>query len=318
MNEEAKDTRDTSEYSPAPEETLRSFRLRLTNILDAAHRHANHIDAVVFPELSLSIEQYFAAEELAIRYKTMLIAGVRAPSQLGQGGNFCIMQPAGLLFSPLGNAPKYTKRKWTNLLDTVRLTQPKHHRWCLDREQINQYQLAGNIPTGGLVWENIQLLPRQLHFVTLGSWMTWSVLICEDLARQDPVADLIRSVAPNLLITLLMDGPQLPGRWPSRYASVLAEDPGVSVLTLTSLGMAERCRPTLRTTGRRADKNRAIALWRDVEIGEQEIVLDPGDQACILSLSCSSREEWAADGRGDHTEAHCPIFAGYKSFRADR
>jgi hypothetical protein len=100
--------------------------------------------------------------------KTMLIAGVRAPSQLGQGGNFCIMQPAGLLFSPLENAPKYTKRKWTNLLDTVRLTQPKHHRWCLDREQINQYQLAGNIPTGGLVWENIQLLPRQLHFVTLG------------------------------------------------------------------------------------------------------------------------------------------------------
>jgi hypothetical protein len=31
---------------------------------------------------------------------------------------------------------------------------------------------------------------------------TWSVLICEDLARQDPAADLIRAVGPNLLIAL--------------------------------------------------------------------------------------------------------------------
>ena len=68
---------------------------------------------------------------------------------------------------------------------------------------------------------------RLLYFVTLNR-MTWSVLICEDLARQDPAADLIRAVGPNLVIALLMDGPQLNGRWPARYASVLAEDPGSS------------------------------------------------------------------------------------------
>lgn len=201
------------------------------------------------------------------------------------------------------------------MINKFRAVQSKHHRWCLDRQQILQYQLAGRIPPRDSVWENISLPPRQLHFVTIGQWLTWSMLICEDLARQDPAADLIRAVGPNLLITLLMDGPQLRGRWPSRYASVLAEDPGTSVLTLTSLGMADRCRPMLASTGRRADKSRAVALWRDIESGEHEIVLDEGDNACILTLQCKSKEEIAADGRGDGHQAHFPIYAGYKSFK---
>jgi hypothetical protein len=79
------------------------------------------------------------------------------------------------------------------------------------------------------------------------------VLICEDLARQDPAAELVRAVGPNLLVALLMDGPQLANRWPARYAAVLAEDPGTSILTLTSLGMVERSRPTERISHRMID-----------------------------------------------------------------
>jgi len=33
-------------------------------------------------------------------------------------------------------------------------------------------------------------------------------LVCEDLARPDPVANIVRAVGPNLVIALLMDGPQ--------------------------------------------------------------------------------------------------------------
>jgi len=51
-----------------------------------------------------------------------------------------------------------------------------------------------------------------------------TVLICEDLARLDPVNDLVRAVGPNLVMSLLMDGPQLTTRWPARYATVLADD----------------------------------------------------------------------------------------------
>jgi hypothetical protein len=96
---------------------------------------------------------------------------------------------------------------------------------------------------------------------------------------------------------------------------VLAEDPGTSVLTLTSLGMAERSRPTLPANGRRADVCRAIALWRDVESGEHEIVLDEGHDACLLTLRCESKSEVSADGRTDNEKAHFPVYAGYKSYK---
>jgi hypothetical protein len=50
----------------------------------------------------------------------------------------------------------------------------------------------------------------------------------------------MNAIGPNLVIALLMDGPQLENRWPARYATVLAEDPGSAVLTVTSLGMVRR------------------------------------------------------------------------------
>jgi hypothetical protein len=64
-------------------------------------------------------------------------------------------------------------------------------------------------------------------------------------------------------------GPQLTSRWAARYASVLADDPGSAVLTLTSFGMAQRSRPHDR------DPSRVLALWKDPERGMREIQLDP-------------------------------------------
>ena len=95
-----------------------------------------------------------------------------------------------------------------------------------------------------------------------------SVLICEDLARPDPVGEVVRAVGPNLIIALLSDGPQLNSRWPSRYAGVLADDPGSSVLTVTSAGMAK-----LSKSGDPAkDRPDVIAFWRDAKTGSTEIV----------------------------------------------
>ena len=179
------------------------------------------------------------------------------------------------------------------------------------------YQLAGQLSISRNWWENIVLPERELHFLTLNR-LTWSVLICEDLARQDPAADLIRAVGPNLLIALLMDGPQKKERWAARYASVLAEDPGSSVLSITSLGMAKRSRPFLRSTGQRAEPSRVIALWRDQMNGEVEICLDAGENACVLSLECKRRKEYSADGRDDGTERRYPIFAGFNSFKIEQ
>jgi hypothetical protein len=86
-------------------------------------------------------------------------------------------------------------------------------------------------------------VPRLAVTFTEVAELTSVSLVCEDLAQNDDVAALIRSVGPTIVLTVLLDGPQLTSRWAARYASVLADDPGSAVLTLTSFGMARRSRP---------------------------------------------------------------------------
>jgi len=136
--------------------------------------------------------------------------------------------------------------------------------------------------------------------------MVLAAPICEDLARPDPVGDLVRAVGPNLVIALLMDGPQLKERWSSRYATVLADDPGCSVLTLTSLGMSKLSRPRSGPS-----RSNVIGLWKDAKNGvPQEIELDAGAEGVILSITMRHEEEWSADGRSDGGYAIYPVLSG--------
>jgi predicted amidohydrolase len=303
------------EYSPRRDNSARVGRW-LRAALQQAKRQARCVDVVVLPELALSISEYRTVERICVENRAMLICGLRLKgSKASRGANLCAIQPAGLYLRAKGADSRVSKKLESAIIEVHRLMQAKHHRWRLDRDQILQYQLAGNIQPEGYIWENIEIEARILHFVTFTEWMTWSVLVCEDLAQQDPAADLLRAVGPNLLVTLLMDGPQLRDRWSSRYASVFADDPGSSVLTLTSLGMSDRSRPTMAATGRRADKVRSIALWKDVVSGEREIVLDSEDDACVLTVSPTNLEEFSADGRGDKAVSGYLVFAGYKSFK---
>lgn len=289
------------------------FKARLEEALKQAREHAGPIDAIVFPELALTDPEYDEAERIAFEARSFLICGFRQarPANADWDANVSVLQAAGPVRAA---SPGFKTDK--ELLADLRYYQAKHHRWFLDRDQIINYQLGGALPPSHGAWEHIELQhPRVLHFVTVDA-TTWSVLICEDLARQDPAANLIREVGPNLLIALLMDGPQLSKRWPARYAAVLAEDPGTSVLTLTSLGMAERSRPILGS-GERAPVSRVIALWRDAIEGEIQIALDADHNACVLSLEYQMKTEYCADGRTDHGQTRFPVYAGYRSFKIE-
>jgi hypothetical protein len=116
-------------------------------------------------------------------------------------------------------------------------------------------------------------------------------LVCEDLAQNGHVAELIRSVGPTVVMTGLLDGPQLTSRWAARYASVLADDPGSAVLTLTSYGMVQRSRP------HRRDASPVVALWRDPSRGFREIPLESGAQAVLLTVCMDRATRRSADGR---------------------
>ncbi|RWA54286.1 hypothetical protein AU476_10445 [Cupriavidus sp. UYMSc13B] len=107
--------------------------------------------------------------------------------------------------------------------EAVELTQNKHHRWRIDQVQADQYGLNFDPDTTNHQWwEDINVTHRTLPFYAIRQDMSMVTLICEDLARMDPAMNAIRAVGPNLVIALLMDGPQLSGRWPGRYSGVLA------------------------------------------------------------------------------------------------
>ena len=102
---------------------------------------------------------------------------------------------------------------------------------------------------------------------------------------------VFRSVGPTIVVDPLLDGPQLSSRWTARYASVLADDPGSAVLTLTSYGIAERSRPN------RHDRSSVIALWKDPVRGIREIPLEAGAQGVLLTASVDLTVRRSGDGR---------------------
>lgn len=216
-------------YQPPPNEE--DIARNLKNLLKNARQVVPDIHGVVFPELALTKTQYATISASLMRQDVFLICGVRE-----SGKNYVRFD---IPFSiPIGGGR--TLRK------TMHHQQNKHHRWRLDKRQIVQYGLGSSLNVECKWWEHISISERELYFVALDDWLTVCALICEDLARQDPVAEVVRAVGPNLVIALLMDGPQLNSRWPARYATVLADDPGSSVLTLTSVGMSEAGRRRYR------------------------------------------------------------------------
>lgn len=243
-------------------------------LLVEARAQGFRTDAVILPECALEAGQVPPLEDaVAAQGVTFLIAGVRErPSGTAFGRNYI-------------HFGVHAQDGWHSF------DQDKHHRWCLDANQIHQYHLSHVLDPRKLWWEAIDLGPRTVQVVDVGGGTTTSPLVCEDLARMDEVADVLRRIGPSVVIAVLLDGPQLTSRWPCRYASVLADEPGSAVLTVTSLGMAVRSRPP----GMHA--SRVVALWNDSANGLREIELGHGAQAVMVTGSEQSKTTWTADGR---------------------
>jgi hypothetical protein len=266
------------------EKRIPYFLDRLAGALQDARNYTDAVHGFIFPELSLKISEQKILEAFCVENELFYCAGIQSNDQ-----NAFILNHHSFVDFPQDS-------KFGQII------QGKHHRWYLDRNQILQYGLGGMLSTDKQWWEYSHITSRKVHFLTFAPWLTVCTLICEDLARQDPVAQIIRSVGPNLVIALLMDGPQLPARWPSRYASVLAEDPGCSVLTLTSMGM-------VRLSNENHEKSsKVVALWRDVE-GFRELELPDDKDAILLCLSPKPVLEFTTDGRLDQ-DAYTLTFNG--------
>jgi hypothetical protein len=255
-------------------------------ILVAAEQEVDNVDVVALPESAVHENDIEALENLLDRHRVAyLVAGVRQDHQ-GAGplpGNWVHIGVSARLEKG-GPAPTLSGQPWFHV------RQDKHHRWSLDEAQINQYHLGGALHPHVRWWEATDVPRRAVSFIEVHE-LTIAVLVCEDLAQSDAVSEVIRSVGPTLLLTPLLDGPQLVSRWSARYASVFGDDPGSAVLTLSSYGMVQRCRP------QGMEASSVVALWKAPGRGAREIRLEAGAQGVLLTACSDVASRRSTDGR---------------------
>ena len=264
----------------------------------------NEIDLVVLPEMSLTEPQYNQLlEQLAASYYRkeyrclqlpIIVAGV-----IRENTKTTDTEYIDRAFHNEARMAIFFAGKWYDI------TQRKHHRWQLNRSQILQYKLEGHFQADRCWTELSSISQRRLSILVPNAWLAMTALICEDLARQEPVSELIRGIGPTLLMALLSDGPQLSSRWSSRYASVLADDPGTAVLSVTSQGMAERSQPLESIYAKEKPdlKTTTIGFWKDMIGGWRELMLEGNCDALLFTISANYTEEFTLDGRTDFVSA---------------
>ena len=262
-------------------------------VLRAAIDEAGVVDFVFLPEEAITPDDIEPLEAvLAAHGVWCVVAGVGVPAKGDQLGKNYVH--VGLRQGQM----------WRHA------SQHKHHRWRLDGRQISQYHLGGALMPTMHWWEAVCVPRRSLQVIDEGA-ITFIPLVCEDLARHQPVADLVRSIGPSLVVALLLDGPQLGSRWTARYASVLADDPGSAVCTVTSYGMVRRCRPP----GCRP--SRVVALWKDASGELTEIELEDGADAVLISTNVTVASSSTADGRRHAGSTNTLKLCAVQSLRAD-
>jgi hypothetical protein len=280
----------------------------LNQILKNSAIESEGIDMVILPESAINSRFINGLEEgillphkvktyIAGTYSSQDMSDSGTPSSRGEGrrkGNINLSSEEEVSYNSNELVFGYLNKKADKY---ERLIYKKHHQWKLDKGQIRAYDLGNRLHLSGGYWENIQVQKRYAVLANFGRLVTVCPIICEDLARQESLSDLIRAVGPTLVITILMDGPQLKDRWSAKYASVFADDPGSCVLTLTSAGMVDRWLPQHK------DKPRAVALWCESQGRPEELILDEKSMALLLSFSVITEIESTIDGRkeGSHT-----------------
>jgi hypothetical protein len=253
-------------------------------LITQAASSVGYVNGIVFPELALD---YLTYEKLANHLRDnhesiqFLVSGSSTNCN-EQTGNFAL---ASHFYEVDGGG---------RMMATV--SRPKHHRWSLENNQIKTYGLQSSFPPmeseNVRWWEKIPLHSRSIHVNSLRSSSVFTAMICEDLARSDPAHEPLRAVGPNLVFVLLMDGPQEEWRWASRYSTGLAEDPGSSVLTITSMALIERW-----NRARPDEASWNIGIWKDEAGRAKTLECKPGSQAVSIQLAGKPEIERTVDGR---------------------
>ena len=258
----------------------------------------NMTHAVVLPELALSRKSIIALRNKILEKHSsieLLCSGVREDLYLrfDDEGN----EKESPVNASYMASLNYSEEK-SETINAHEIFHEKHHKWRVTEQQVSDYDLSPALDPSRVWWEDLNVVNRRLPFLVMRNQWTLTSLICEDLARNDPARTVVEAIGPNLVISLLMDGPQIPERWSARYATVLAEDPGSSVLSMSSLGLIERSNKVFEKVGHETKKS--FALWRDDRGISIPIELEEGYHATTISLNLFPINDYTLDGRADN------------------
>lgn len=257
------------------------------NLIREAKKDVETINAVIFPEYALTFELFTHLMGVVHDETNGKIEFMIAGASDNCDDEICNCVLTAIWEDQLAEVAEDDHKNRVRLV-----SQKKHHRWKLDRPQIANYGLASSLRPSIPWWEAHDIEQRELNFFQFRKDAIFASLICEDLARNDPCHEILRSVAPNLVFSLLMDGPQLGSRWPARYASTLADDPGCTVLTFTSAGLVNRSNDNSRYPN-----SYSVGLLRDTSGTTKELSLSPGKKGVLLTLGSDKVEDVTVDGR---------------------
>jgi hypothetical protein len=271
------------------------FIRSLVEWIGRSAKDGQEIDIVVLPEMALSYDEYTKLlktfeieflEKKRCKRLPIIVTGITKENSNEYG--------VPSIDDPYQNEARiavFFADQWYTT------TQRKHHRWQLNDTQVKQYELEASFPGNKLWFEYCTASQRRMTVMAPNSELALTALICEDLAQQEPVSEIIRGIGPSLLLALLSDGPQLTSRWSARYAGVLASDPGTAVLSLTSLGMAIRSK---NLDDKAADPILRPGLWKDLNSNTKDLEFK-GDErnAFLFKITSAYKEEYTFDGRSD-------------------
>jgi len=292
------------------------FRKYLESFISKGISENQKIDIIVLPETALNISLLKVLVALCLKFEIPgFVTGMREEYTIENdsyfGANYVFTNFFNYSDSLIIELKKQIEQSWQRnkkdfVIDDSKFSilieqfarQDKHHRWKLNAYQIKKYNLGGVLSITKNWWEGITIQDRKVNFFNLGEELSICSLICEDLARQDPISDLLRSVGPNLVFTLLMDGEQLKHRWSARYASILSDDPGSAVITLTSLGMVKRF------SYNDSKNHRSIGIISDSKGNFTEINLKNDELAALVTLNLVPEHENLADRQNDFCYTH--------------
>ncbi|MFQ3244114.1 MAG: hypothetical protein ACI9SP_000739 [Arenicella sp.] len=283
----------------------------VSRLIREASKRVGSVHAIVLPELALSKESIVRLRKRVINYHPsieLICSGVR--EHLNKIGTDT-------------KEPIAVNGAYMASIDSCDTKNPiqheffheKHHRWRITEPQITDYGLSPTLDPSRVWWEDIRVVNRRLPFLVMRDEWSITTLICEDLARNDPAKTVVESIGPNLVISLLMDGPQTERRWPARYATVLADDPGSSVLSMSSFGLIKRSNKVHSKRG--FDPSNSFALWRDDRGKSVEIELDEGNHASVISLNVHRVTDYTMDGRADNRTVALRL-TGQRQIRDDK